>query len=50
MDDDGLSADDWMGNVLVNPSTLYYNDNAKFFTKYLTSGDLRITIKGTWVY
>ena len=50
MDDDGLSADDWMGNVLVNPSTLYNNDNAEFFTKYLTSGDLRITIKGTWVY
>ncbi len=50
MDDDGLSADDWMGNVLVNPSTLYNNDNAEFFTRYLTSGDLRITIKGKWVY
>ena len=50
MDDDGISADDWMGTVSVQPNIYYNNDNAVFFTKYLTSGDLRITIKGRWVY
>jgi len=50
MDDDGISADDWMGNVTVNPGLYYNNDNAVGFTKRLTSGDLRITIKGRWIY
>ncbi len=49
-DDDGLSPDDLMGSVEVVPSRHYNNDNAEFFTRYLTSGDLRITIKGDWLY
>jgi hypothetical protein len=49
-DDDGLSADDLMGSVEVVPETHYNNDNAEFFTRYLTSGDLRITITGKWIY
>ncbi|MDH3267428.1 MAG: hypothetical protein OEM46_01100 [Ignavibacteria bacterium] len=50
LDDDGISADDLMGSVEVVPSIHYKNDNAVGFTKSLTSGDLRITIKGRWVY
>jgi hypothetical protein len=50
LDDDGLSADDLMGSVEVIPSIHYKNDNAVGFTKYLTSGSVRITIKGRWIY
>lgn len=50
MDDDGLTADDWMGTISVKPSIHYNDDNAVGFTERLTSGDVRITIKGRWVY
>lgn len=50
MDDDGLSADDWMGSVTINPSLYYKNDNATFVFQTLTSGEITIKIEGRWVY
>lgn len=50
MDNDGLSADDWMGSVTIIPSGYYNNDNAEFVFKTLTSGFITIKIEGRWVY
>ena len=50
MDDDGLSADDWMGSVTIIPSGYYNNDNATFVFQTLTSGETTIKIEGRWVY
>jgi hypothetical protein len=50
MDNDGLSADDWMGSVTINPSGYYNNDNATFLFKTLVSGETRIELEGRWIY
>lgn len=50
MDEDGLSADDWMGSVTIIPSGYYNNDNATFVFQTLTSGGVTIKIEGRWVY
>lgn len=50
MDDDGLSADDWMGSVTIDPPAYYNNDNATFVYKTLVRGGIRIELEGRWVY
>lgn len=50
MDDDGLTANDWMGSVSINASGYYNNDNATHVYKTLTSGGITIKINGRWVY
>lgn len=50
MDDDGLSADDWMGSVTIIPSGYYNNDKATFVFKTLVSGGIRIELEGRWIY
>ena len=50
MDDDGLSADDFMGNVIFIPVNYYKNDNAINFHETLTSGETTIKIDGRWIY
>lgn len=49
-DDDGLSADDLMGSVEIDPSDYYNNDNATHVYQTLTNGELTIKIEGRWVY
>ena len=50
MDDDGLSANDWMGSVTIDPPAYYNNDNATHLYKTLTSGEITIKIEGRWIY
>jgi len=50
MDDDGLSADDWMGSVIINPAIHYNNDNATNFHKTLSNSEVTIKIDGRWEY
>ena len=50
MDDDGISADDFMGNVIFIPVNYYKNDNAINFHETLTSGETTIKIDGRWIY
>ena len=50
MDDDGLTANDWMGSVSINASGYYKNDNATHVYKTLTSSEITIKINGRWVY
>jgi hypothetical protein len=49
-DDDGLSADDWMGSVSISPGVEYKNDNATHLYKTITSGGIKIEIQGRWLY
>lgn len=49
-DDDGLSADDWMGSISIYPDEVYQDDNATYLYKTITNGDIRIEIQGRWVY
>jgi hypothetical protein len=39
-----------MGSVTVTPSSIYGKDNATNFNKTLTSGSLKIKVKGAWIY
>lgn len=41
---------DKMGSVTVKPSSAYHNDNATNFSKTITSGDLKIKVRGAWIY
>jgi hypothetical protein len=50
MDDDGISADDWMGLVNLLPANHYKNDNAINFHETLSSGETTIKIDGRWIY
>jgi len=50
MDNDGLSADDWMGAVTFTPVNYYNNDNATNFHETLSSSEVTIKIDGTWIY
>lgn len=49
-DDDGLSADDLMGSVQIDPSAYYNDDNATFVYERLSNGELTIEIEGRWIY
>ncbi len=50
MDDDVISADDWMGAVNFTPVNYYNNDNATNFHETLSASGVTIKIDGTWVY
>jgi hypothetical protein len=50
MDDDGLSADDWMGAVNFTPVNYYNNDNVINFHETLSTSLVTIKIDGVWVY
>lgn len=50
MDDDGISADDWMGAVNFAPVYLYNNDNAINFHKTFSNRETTIKIDGCWIY
>lgn len=51
MDDDGLSADDFMGKASFKPLTYYRNDNALGFDKEFSgTNSTRLRVTGTWVY
>ncbi|NNJ52793.1 MAG: hypothetical protein HKP17_06455 [Ignavibacteriaceae bacterium] len=49
-DDDGLTADDWMGSVSVNAAGYYNDDNATNIYKTLKSCEITIRIEGRWIY
>ena len=48
--DDDFGGNDKMGSVTVKPLSIYNNDNATNFSKTLTSGDLKIKVRGAWIY
>lgn len=48
--DDDFGGKDQMGSVTVKPSSIYGKDNATNFNKTLTSGSLKIKVKGAWIY
>lgn len=48
--DDDFGGYDQMGSVIVKPSSIYGKDNATNFNKTLTSGSLKIKVKGAWIY
>ena len=50
MDDDGISADDFMGNVIFTPVNYYKNDNAINFHETFSNGETTIKIDGRWIY
>lgn len=51
VDDDGLSADDPMGQTNVLPLNLYLNDNATNVSRTLEgSNGVKIEVRGTWQY
>jgi hypothetical protein len=50
MDDDGISADDFMGNVIFTPVNYYANDNAINFHETFSNGETTIKIDGRWIY
>jgi len=50
-DNDGISADEFIGDKTIAPSSLYRMDNAKSFSGTLyCSNDVQLSIVGTWVY
>lgn len=51
IDKDGAFNDnDKMGNVTVKASSIYGQDNATNFNKTITSGEVKIKVKGAWIY
>jgi len=50
MDDDGITADDWMGSVNFTPSNYYNDDNATNFLVTLSTSAVTIKIDGRWIY
>jgi hypothetical protein len=48
--DKDFGGTDKMGSVTVKPSSVYKNDNATNFSKTITSGDLKIKVRGAWIY
>lgn len=48
--DDDFGGNDQMGSVTVRPSSIYNDDNATNFNKTLTTGDLKIKVRGAWIY
>ena len=52
MDDDGLSADDFMSSMDITPESLYTKDNATTFSRSFFDNETLTTFKlnGEWVY
>lgn len=50
MDDDGLSADDWMGSLDITPEDLFNINSPDFVHKSITNGSTTFIINGQWVY
>ena len=48
--DDDFGGNDQMGSVTVKPSSIYGKDNATNFNKTLKNGDLKIKVRGAWIY
>jgi hypothetical protein len=51
-DDDGVlqGADDYMSTIVLKPSELYQNNNAKTFSYYFNVSNTKVWIEGEWVY
>ena len=39
-----------MGNVSVKPYSIYGQDNATNFDKTITNGDIKVRLRGAWIY
>jgi hypothetical protein len=51
IDRDGFANDnDKMGSVTFKPSSVYKDDNATNFDKTITSGDIKVRLRGAWIY
>jgi hypothetical protein len=51
IDHDGFANDnDKMGSVTFKPNTIYGQDNATNFDKTITSGDIKVRLRGAWIY
>jgi len=51
VDHDGFANDnDQMGSVTFKPSSIYGKDNATNFNKTILSGDIKVKLKGAWIY
>ena len=48
--DDDFGGNDKMGSVTVKPSSIYNNDNATNFDKTITNGDIKVRLRGAWIY
>lgn len=51
IDHDGFANDnDKMGSVTIEPYSIYRQDNATNFDKTVTSGDIKVRLRGAWIY
>ena len=51
VDHDGFANDnDQMGSVSFKPSSIYGKNNATNFDKTITSGDIKVRLRGAWIY
>ncbi len=51
IDHDGFANDnDKMGSVTFKPYSIYGQDNATNFDKTITSGDIKVRLRGAWIY
>ena len=51
VDHDGFANDnDQMGSVSFKPTSIYGQDNATNFDKTITSGDIKVRLRGAWIY
>lgn len=51
IDKDGFANDnDKMGSVTFRPSSIYKDDNATNFDKTITNGDIKVRLRGAWIY
>ena len=48
--DDDFGGNDQMGNVSVKPYSIYGQDNATNFDKTITNGDIKVRLRGAWIY
>jgi len=50
-DEDGLSADDEIGNFSFDPLDHYENDNrAGFYEVFFGTNSTKVSVTGTWIY
>jgi len=48
--DDDFGGNDQMGSITFKPSSIYGQDNATNFDKTITSGDIKVRLRGAWIY
>lgn len=48
--DDDFGGNDQMGSVTVKPSSIYKQDNATNFDETIKNGDIKVRLRGAWIY